>query len=174
MGYLLLAPALHVWPPGDGELETAWTQPINRELVSWHAAADRIFTKPTFGFGFQGQVPIVVVEPAADEELSVPVPLLAPPRNLFLLIWLNLGLVGALCFGFVIVAVGYSVLRAAGGPLQAAVMAAAAVSILAPAVFGAGSLGIFWLSSAWCVGAAGLLLGSSVPRAAQRKILQDP
>ncbi len=161
--YLVLAPTIHIWlaPEPDGQIN--WLRPISLELVAWHNTADKIFESPIFGFGFQSNVPIETE--LGDGVIPLHTSFLSPPRNIFLLTWLHLGLVGAIFFAGLLCAVAICILRHAQTPLQAALLTASALSILAPAVFGTGTWDVFWVASAWCIGALGYLLVGEYPSA---------
>jgi len=156
LAYLILAPTVHIWPLSVPDSQFAWVGPLFQELTIWHNVAERIFVSPIFGFGFQSTASVgselgngAVLQAASG---------IASSTNLFLLIWLHLGLIGVILFAGVLYAVCRSILEYAQTPLQAAVLSAAAVSILSPAVLGNGTWELFWIASAWCIGAMGLLL----------------
>ncbi len=161
LAYLILAPTVHIWPLSVPDAQFAWISPLFQELTLWHNVAERIFVSPIFGFGFQST--ISVGSELGNDAVLKAASGMAPPTNLFLLTWLHLGLIGVILFAGVLYAVCRSILGYAQTPLQAAVLSAAAMSILSPAVLGSGTWDLFWIASAWCIGAIGLLLTGDSP-----------
>lgn len=92
---ILAGPLIADWAPVPSVYESGWiAYSAKHRLHVWDFAADRIFERPLFGWGFDSshKMPNMGVQPFEGDNRVIP----AHPHNAVLQIWLELGLVGAL------------------------------------------------------------------------------
>jgi O-antigen ligase len=160
VGYLLLAPTIHIWPSfGVDAPSTEW----QARAALWRDTSHRIYDNLVLGHGFASarQISPVVGETDGPQR---PVP--AGPHNLFLQIWYELGLVGAILFSALFVVVLGDAGRARIGRIERGLAASLFVVFL---TIGTASFGLWeawWLAAVWLgVGLLGLANDAAPPTA---------
>ena len=117
---ILAGPLIADWAPVPTVYESGWiADSAKHRLHVWDFAADRIYERPLFGWGFDSshKMPNMGVEPFGGAKKVIP----AHPHNAVLQIWLELGLVGALIALALLLSVWRLIDRLAGFDQAAAV-----------------------------------------------------
>ena len=149
VGYLILAPTIHMLPLTVLVSELPMQTPLAWEyrLGIWHSTALQIFENPALGLGFDGSSSLneVMLVMRGLERPAIP----GHPHNLFLQVWLELGLVGVALIASLLVGLLGFIWSKVRSPLQAGLFAAALVTYLIEAILNFGAWEIWWIATAW-------------------------
>lgn len=155
IGYLFLAPTIHIWPSDSQEEGVSTFLPVSWQDRSeiWRLTAEKIFENPIFGHGFDsarelGQANVTMAGVGGQE-----IPL--QPHNAFLQVWLELGLIGVLLLAALIGAILIGIGMARASPARCGVYAAVLASYLVIALISFSAWQTWWMACAWL--AAGIL-----------------
>ncbi len=169
IGYLFLAPTLHIWPLEQNEGGIRSTLPLSwqHRIEIWHKTSEKIFENPVFGHGFDSAR--VMGQESVDVAGKMMQVIPVHPHNAFLQVWLELGLVGVLLLaaliGLMLVGIG----SARSGRVRSGVHAATLASYLVIALISFGAWQTWWIAAAWLAAGILLLLGGN-----PRKQLSQP
>ncbi|MGE4218590.1 MAG: O-antigen ligase family protein [Alphaproteobacteria bacterium] len=142
-------------PPDVAVAENELPLPITwvHRLFIWDYVSGRIEDAFMLGFGAQSSRSLTDMKVLVSESRLDIIPL--HPHNAALQIWLELGLIGALLFAFLVFAIARS-LRA-GQPVEMATGAGAMVSFAVIACVSYGAWQNWWLACAWTAAAMTIL-----------------
>jgi exopolysaccharide production protein ExoQ len=148
-GYLIFAPTIHMWPLESNLNDDAFPTPLSWEhrFHIWNAAAERIFEHPITGLGFDASRSLGDVELILRGQRLSAMPL--HPHNMFLQIWLELGLIGVTFTGIILWAIFKQLWLRQRHPLQVGLLSAALVSYLIEAMLNFGAWQTWWIATAW-------------------------
>ena len=149
ISYLVLAPTIHMLPLATALAEMPIQTPLAWEyrFEIWHSTALQIFENPGIGLGFDGSQSLneVVLVMRGLERPAIP----GHPHNLFLQIWLELGIVGVALFATLLIGILAFIWSKMRSPLQAGLLTAALVTYLIQAVLNFGTWEAWWIATAW-------------------------
>lgn len=155
IGYLFLAPTIHIWPLEQQEEGVRTSLPFSWQyrIETWRSTAEKIFENPIFGHGFDsvrelGQANVTMAGVVAQE-----IPL--HPHNAFLQVWFELGLIGVLLLAALICLILIGIGSARASPARSGVYAAVLASYLVIALISFSAWQTWWIACAWL--AAGIL-----------------
>lgn len=164
---LLLAPQDRMADTASAWLPESWSH----RLVIWRFSSDHIAVRPAIGFGFDSSRKLGndlartdAMTPAVVGNAAQRLPL--HPHSMPVQVWLELGAVGLLAVGLVLLGVLRLVWRMAGDRAGAAMALATLVSWLTVACLSFGAWQTWWLSAAWLgVAAVALVRRAAAVRA---------
>ena len=133
IGYLLLAPTIHIWPSDE--------TPEGSRADAWRAVSGEIYDNMLLGHGFASSGALDTGESASQGN--------ARPHNLFLQIWYEFGLVGAVLFSLLIATILNDAARANVGRLENGIGAALFAAFLVAGAMGFGLWDAGWLAGSW-------------------------
>ncbi len=149
--YVIFAPTIHMLPIANALGNLPFSIPPEWEIQAhiWEATAERVFQNPIFGMGFDASRALGDVELIIRTERLEAISL--NPQNLFLQIWLELGLVGICFISVLIGSIFIHIWFCQTKPLHAALLAAAFVSYLTEAALNFEAWETWWVITAWVV-----------------------
>lgn len=149
VSYLIMAPTFHMLPLATALAEMPIQTPLAWEyrLQIWHSTALQIFEHPGIGLGFDGSQSLseITLVMRGLERPAIP----GHPHNLFLQIWLELGIVGVALMATLLIGILAFIWSKMRSPLQAGLLTAALVTYLIQAVLNFGTWEAWWIATAW-------------------------
>ncbi len=151
LGYLLLAPTIHMdllSGPGDQSVVAGpgtWAY----RMEVWSHTARATFEAPIAGSGFEGSgfsgQNLSLGQDSTLDRQGV----IDAPHNLFLRIWLELGLVGVILLGGILLGVIRAIWQRVHNGIEAGIATSVLVSFLTLSLLNMGAWHLWWIGTAW-------------------------